>query len=153
MCNGQGDRQKAYRLLMEANEVYSDIGDAMLGKFVQIDSAWQVWDRGDLRKGLAILEDYLADQRQTHFKWAVSEALNGLTWMNLILGEYTEALRMAEESLEVGRSTSIEVEEATGLLNLGLVEFSLCNFKPARQRLELALKTFHKFKDKPVNDN
>ena len=148
MCSGQGDRQKAYKLLMEANEIYQDIGDAMLGQYVQIDSAWQVWNRGRLREGLAIMENYLDYQRQIHFKWAVSEALSGLYWMNLILGEYAQALRLAEENLAVRRSTLIDIEEAWGHYDLGQLEFSLGNFKAARQWLDLAFRIFQKLQDK-----
>lgn len=133
---------------MEAKDVYQDIGDAMLGQFVQIDSAWQVWHRGDLRQGLAIMEDYLDYQRQIHFKWAVSAALSGLYWMNLILGEYAQALRMAEENLAVRRSTLIDIEEAWGHYDLGQVEFSQGNFRAARQWLESAFRIFHKFQNK-----
>jgi len=148
MCSGQGDRQKAHRLLMEASEVYQDIGDAMLGQYVQIDSAWQVWGRGSLREGLAMMEDYLDYQRQIHFKWAVSDALSGLYWMNLILGEYAQALRLAEENLAVRRSTLIDKEEAWGHYDLGQLEFSLGNFKVARQWLDLAFRIFQKLQDK-----
>ena len=148
MCGGQGDRQKAYKLLMEANEFYQDIGDAMLGQYVQIDSAWQVWFRGNLREGLAIMEDYLAYQRGTHFKWAVSDILSGLTWMNLFVGEYAQALHMAEESLKARSSTLIDIDESWGLFDLGRVEFSQGNFKAARQRLESAFKIFHNFQHK-----
>lgn len=145
ICGGQGDRQKAYRLLMEAQDVYKDIGDVMLGNFVQVDNAWQVWNRGDLRKGLAFLEDYLDDLQQAHFKWAVCQVLSGLSWMNLILGEYAEAQRMAEESLKARRSYNTEIDEALGQYDLGIVTFAMGNLEQARQYLESALGIFRKY--------
>lgn len=144
VCSGQGDRKKALKLFMEANEIYQDVGDIWLGNTILQEVAWETWDHGDLKKGRTLFEEFSSAKRMAHFKWARDNTLNALIRMNLTPGDYAAAQHFAQENLENLRSTSIDVFEARGQFDLGLVNLSQGEFGPARQRFKSALKIFRK---------
>src|SRR3989304_5941252 len=98
LCYGQGDRQKGHQLLLEASEVYQEIGDLMMGNSLLSDIAWDIWNHGDLSKGRALMEGYLLAQRQSHFKWGIAWSLNWLGLVEVYENRLEQSLALLEES-------------------------------------------------------
>src|SRR3972149_1105068 len=148
LCYGQGDRQKGHQLLLEASEVYQEIGDLMMGNSLLSDIAWDIWTHGDLSKGRALMEGYLLAQRQSHFTWSIHIILEGLVSMCLTMGDYQAAQRYAQENLAVRRSFKLEMYEAGGENGLGKVSCASGNLDQARRHLGQAIKIYRKNQDK-----
>jgi hypothetical protein len=91
LCRGQGDRQKAFQLLTEANEVYQEIGELSLGIWIMQDLTWAIWDHGRLRLAYQKMKDHVATHRKLRSRLNISTGLSQLANMALSIGDYEAA--------------------------------------------------------------
>ena len=135
----KGDYERAAPALGNAVDLYRELGDARSVATASVPlgviNAVRHQDRGeDMLTGAADTFRALDDP------WGLAFSLLNLGGVLLLHHNYTEAIPVLEESVELARAIHADAFISNALINLGWVHLRLGDLESARQRLSESMK-------------
>ena len=138
----KGEFEQAGVLFDSASNYYSRT--SLLRKYVTllIDLAKIFSDRGEYELALNNLYDGLRLSKLQGFEVETSIIRNQIGWINFNLGDMSQALRLANESMSIGRERLLPSDLANALTLKGVALTNLKNYTHAQSCLDSALQIY-----------
>jgi len=136
----QGNISRAIPLCQESLAVSREINDGLSELFNLAFLCLEYGSLGNYDQAFSILYEGMAKAKERENKFIIGRLMNTLGCFHRELGDFSRALELDRESMEIGRMYRIANVEISALINLGFDYFALGEYENASSYLEPTLE-------------
>ena len=127
----------------EGRKIFETLGDSTLREWIDLIQGMAIAGAGDLPRGMAQMQASLERCRASGDKLGVMDALGGLGYISLIIGDYVNATKYNGEVVALGREVGITIEFVQMLTLYTACLIKLGDFRQALLCAQQVMRLYH----------
>jgi len=133
----------AVECLEESRKIFERLGDDLMREWTDTIQGMAIAGTGDVMRGMALMQASLERCRASGDKLGMLDALGGLGYITLLIGDYPSAARYNGEAVAVGRAVRITIEFLQMLTLYTACVIKLGNHRQALPCAEEVMRLYH----------
>jgi len=133
----------AVECLEESRQIFERLGDDLMREWTDTIQGMAIAGTGDVMRGMALMQASLERCRASGDKLGMLDALGGLGYITLLMGDYPSAARYNGEAVAVGREVRITIEFVQMLTLFTACIIKLGDYRQGLARAEEVMRLYH----------